>query len=118
MYCFTSCLGFVNTSLRRLPGCATGTVRHCLICRGQLRPPEAGKESRQHPARLLSALGAVPQGIALQADPDYSIVKECLPYLARRLLTDDSPRARQALKVRALAGGGCARLLCRRAGNI
>lgn len=45
------------------------------------------------------------QGIALQADPDYSIVKECLPYLARRLLTDDSPRARQALKVRGGAAG-------------
>ncbi|KAL4458199.1 hypothetical protein ABPG75_013064 [Micractinium tetrahymenae] len=41
---------------------------------------------------------SVIEGIALQADPDYSIVKECLPYLARRLLTDDSPRARHALK--------------------
>ncbi|KAL4435049.1 hypothetical protein ABPG77_003874 [Micractinium sp. CCAP 211/92] len=48
---------------------------------------------------------SVIEGIALQADPDYSIVKECLPYLARRLLTDDSPRARQALK-EILFGGG------------
>jgi aarF domain-containing kinase len=41
---------------------------------------------------------SVIEGIALKADPDYSIVKECFPYLSRRLLTDDSPRARKALR--------------------
>ena len=45
------------------------------------------------------------QGIALQVDPDYSIVKECFPYLSRRLLTDDDPRARKALKELLFAGG-------------
>ena len=33
------------------------------------------------------------EGIALRVDPSYSIVAECFPYLARRLLTDDHPRA-------------------------
>lgn len=45
------------------------------------------------------------QGIALQSDSDYSIVKSCLPYLSRRLLTDDDPRARAALKELLFAGG-------------
>jgi predicted NAD/FAD-binding protein len=31
-------------------------------------------------------------------DPRYSIVKECFPYLARRLLTEDTPRMRKMLK--------------------
>jgi aarF domain-containing kinase len=31
-------------------------------------------------------------------DPDYAIVHECLPYLARRLLTDNNPRMRAALR--------------------
>lgn len=31
-------------------------------------------------------------------DPDYAIVAECFPYLARRLLNDDSPRMRAVLK--------------------
>lgn len=38
------------------------------------------------------------QGIALRVDPDYAIVSECFPYLVRRLLEDDSPRARAALR--------------------
>ena len=36
--------------------------------------------------------------IALINDPDYSILNECLPYISQRVLTDDSPRARRALK--------------------
>mmetsp|Transcript_30647 Transcript_30647/g.99664 ORF Transcript_30647/g.99664 Transcript_30647/m.99664 type:complete len:823 (-) Transcript_30647:51-2519(-) len=40
---------------------------------------------------------AVLEGIGLQADPSYAIVQECYPYLARRLFTDDSPRAQAAL---------------------
>ncbi|PSC69658.1 putative aarF domain-containing kinase chloroplastic [Micractinium conductrix] len=48
---------------------------------------------------------SVIEGIALQADPDYSIVKECFPYLSRRLLTDDDPRARAALRQLLFAGG-------------
>jgi len=39
------------------------------------------------------------EGLGLQADPGFSVVKECFPYLSRRLLTDDSPRAQAALKL-------------------
>ena len=38
------------------------------------------------------------EGISLQADEDYSIVQSCFPYVARRLLSDNSPRSRDALK--------------------
>lgn len=38
------------------------------------------------------------EGIGLTADPTYSIVDECFPYLCRRLLTDDSERMREALR--------------------
>ena len=31
-------------------------------------------------------------------DPGYSIVQECFPYIARRLLTDNHPRTRAALQ--------------------
>ncbi len=38
------------------------------------------------------------EGLGLGLDPSYSIVNQCFPFLARRLLTDDSPRVRAALK--------------------
>lgn len=38
------------------------------------------------------------EGIALKADPDYSIVQECFPYLSRRLLTDSSDHSRLLLR--------------------
>ena len=38
------------------------------------------------------------EGIGLSLDPSYAIVQECYPYLARRLFTDDSPRAKAALR--------------------
>ncbi|KAI7839911.1 hypothetical protein COHA_006391 [Chlorella ohadii] len=47
---------------------------------------------------------SVIEGIALQVDPSYSIVKECFPYLSKRLLTDDNPRVRAALKQLLFAG--------------
>ncbi|EGB13066.1 hypothetical protein AURANDRAFT_10513, partial [Aureococcus anophagefferens] len=37
------------------------------------------------------------EGIGLSIDENYAIIQECYPYLARRLFTDDSPRARVAL---------------------
>jgi uncharacterized membrane protein len=37
------------------------------------------------------------EGIGLSIDEDYAILQECYPYLAKRLLTDNSPRARTAL---------------------
>jgi hypothetical protein len=36
--------------------------------------------------------------VSLQADPNYSIIKSCFPYVAKRLVADDDPRARKALK--------------------
>jgi aarF domain-containing kinase len=45
-------------------------------------------------ARAFSTL----EGIGLSIDDNYSIVQECYPYLARRLFTDRSPRAKRALK--------------------
>jgi predicted unusual protein kinase regulating ubiquinone biosynthesis (AarF/ABC1/UbiB family) len=38
------------------------------------------------------------EGISLQADSDFSIVKSCFPYIAKRLLGDDSPRSQKALR--------------------
>jgi hypothetical protein len=38
------------------------------------------------------------EGVSLQADPDYSIIKSCFPYVAKRLVADDDPRARKALR--------------------
>lgn len=38
------------------------------------------------------------EGIGLSSDEDYSIVSEAFPYLSKRLLTDNSPRAKAALR--------------------
>ena len=38
------------------------------------------------------------EGIGLSINEDYSILQECYPYLASRLLRDDSPRAKSALR--------------------
>jgi predicted unusual protein kinase regulating ubiquinone biosynthesis (AarF/ABC1/UbiB family) len=38
------------------------------------------------------------EGIGLSADPQYSILNETLPYIARRILTDPSPRTAGALQ--------------------
>ena len=38
------------------------------------------------------------EGIGLSIDEEYAIVQECYPYLARRLFTDRSPRAKKALR--------------------
>jgi len=38
------------------------------------------------------------EGISLQADPDFSIIKSCFPYVAKRLIGDDSPRSQKALR--------------------
>ena len=45
-------------------------------------------------ARAFSTL----EGIGLSANDDYSIVSEAFPYLSQRLLTDESPRAKAALR--------------------
>ncbi len=38
------------------------------------------------------------EGISLQADKEFSIIKSCFPYIAKRLIGDDSPRSQAALK--------------------
>ena len=38
------------------------------------------------------------EGLGLSVDEDFSIVAACFPFLAKRLLTDDSPRAEAALR--------------------
>jgi hypothetical protein len=38
------------------------------------------------------------EGIGLSVEEDYSIIKQAFPYLSRRLLTDNSPRAKAALR--------------------
>jgi aarF domain-containing kinase len=38
------------------------------------------------------------EGISLQANPDFSIVASCFPYVAKRLIGDDSPRSQTALR--------------------
>lgn len=48
-------------------------------------------------ALLLRAFSIL-EGIGLKCNPNYAIVEECYPYICKRLLTDDSPRARMALK--------------------
>jgi aarF domain-containing kinase len=48
-------------------------------------------------ALILRAFSVI-EGIALRVDPGYSIVQECFPYIARRLLTDNHPRTRSALR--------------------
>ena len=38
------------------------------------------------------------EGVSLQADENYSIIKNCFPYVAKRLVADEDPRARKALR--------------------
>ena len=41
---------------------------------------------------------SVLEGIALVGNPQFAIVDEAYPYISKRLLTDDSPRLREALR--------------------
>eukprot|EP01038_Epipyxis_sp_PR26KG_P003981 gene3981-5703_t len=45
------------------------------------------------------------EGIGLSINEDYSILKECYPYLAKRLMSDDSPRSRLAMRNMLLSNG-------------
>jgi len=47
----------------------------------------------------MSRAFATLEGIGLSSNPNYAIISECFPYLAKRLLSDDSPRARGALRM-------------------
>lgn len=48
-------------------------------------------------ALIIRAIGVL-EGIALVGNPEFAIVDEAFPYISKRLLTDDSPRLRAALK--------------------
>ncbi|CAG9463191.1 unnamed protein product [Pedinophyceae sp. YPF-701] len=48
-------------------------------------------------ALIIRAIGVL-EGIALVGDPDFAIVDEAYPYIARRLLTDRSPRLQESLR--------------------
>ncbi|GBF99091.1 hypothetical protein Rsub_11900 [Raphidocelis subcapitata] len=48
-------------------------------------------------ALIIRAIGVL-EGIALVGDPDFAIVDEAYPYIAKRLLTDSSPRLQDALR--------------------
>lgn len=48
-------------------------------------------------ALIIRAISVL-EGIALVGNPEFAIVDEAYPYLAKRLLTDDTPRLREALK--------------------
>jgi len=48
-------------------------------------------------ALIIRAIGVL-EGIALTGNPDFAIVDEAYPYVAQRLLTDDSPRLQAALR--------------------
>jgi predicted unusual protein kinase regulating ubiquinone biosynthesis (AarF/ABC1/UbiB family) len=42
-------------------------------------------------ALIIRAIGVL-EGIALVGDPEFALVDEAYPYIAKRLLTDPSPR--------------------------
>lgn len=53
------------------------------------------------------------QGIALVGNPDFALVDEAYPYISKRLLTDESPRLREALRCEGCAQQQAGRLcLC------
>lgn len=53
--------------------------------------------TRRYFALIIRAISVL-EGIALVGDPGFAIVDEAYPFVARRLLTSDSPRLREALR--------------------
>ena len=48
-------------------------------------------------ALIIRAIGVL-EGIALKGNPQFAIVDEAYPYISKRLLTDETPRLREALR--------------------
>lgn len=48
-------------------------------------------------ALIIRAISVL-EGVALVGNPEFAIVDEAYPYIAKRLLTDESPRLQAALK--------------------
>eukprot|EP00240_Pyramimonas_obovata_P003426 CAMPEP_0118949866 /NCGR_PEP_ID=MMETSP1169-20130426/50374_1 /TAXON_ID=36882 /ORGANISM="Pyramimonas obovata, Strain CCMP722" /LENGTH=850 /DNA_ID=CAMNT_0006896579 /DNA_START=76 /DNA_END=2624 /DNA_ORIENTATION=+ len=55
---------------------------------------------------LLARAVVTLEGIALGADPDYRMVMEAYPFVARKLLSDDRPEIQKALQEVLYKGGG------------
>ena len=83
------------SDIEGMPAC--GNVGSATDARGAVAAPVALLQVPPAFTLILRCFSTL-EGIALQSDPQYSIVQECFPYLARRLLTDDDPRAREALR--------------------
>mmetsp|Transcript_81173 Transcript_81173/g.210878 ORF Transcript_81173/g.210878 Transcript_81173/m.210878 type:complete len:973 (+) Transcript_81173:131-3049(+) len=76
---------------------ATGKLE---VLRGKLQAIAKKYGSFRLPGYMTLILRAFAtlEGVGLRTDKQFSIIKECFPYVARRLLTDDSLRIREALK--------------------
>ena len=57
-------------------------------------------------ALVIRAIGVL-EGIALVGNPQFAIIDEAFPYLSKRLLTDEAPRLRQALRCVMLLSALC-----------
>jgi len=102
------------------------TKTDALASRQKSRVGELGDKleemSKKYPLQLppyfvliLRAFGTL-EGLGLSVDANYAIIDDCFPYVARRLLSDDSPRMRAAL--RSFVYGGSDRLRVSRVRDI
>ena len=57
---------------------------------------------------ILRAFGTL-EGLGLSVDENYAIVDECFPYVARRMLADDSPRCARRCGASCTAGATASR---------
>lgn len=62
-------------------------------------------------ALIIRAIGVL-EGIALVGDPEFALVDEAYPYIAKRLLTDPSPRLQVRTCTVHLSYLRCMGLLC------
>lgn len=69
-----------------------------LVCPLQMQKDNAANFSLPPYFVYITRAFATLEGIGLGIDPEFAIVKECWPYLAKRLLSDPSPRAEAALR--------------------
>ena len=76
------------------PTCATSW--HLYIF--SLHPKQLAVQSSLCSRRLIIRAISVLEGIALVANPDFAIVDESFPFVAKKMLTDQSPRLQAALQ--------------------
>ena len=68
-----------------------------LLILGSYPEPNLTSYSPPYFALVIRAIGVL-EGIALVGNPNFAIIDEAYPYIARRLMTDDSPRLKTALR--------------------